>query len=191
MRPTSIDGAVVVELEPANDSRGFFARTFDRALFAEHGLNPDVEQCGMSYNRLAGTVRGMHLQVSPHVETKLVRCVRGAILDVVVDLRPGSPTRMQHVAVQLTDRNRHALYVPAFFAHGFQTLEDDTEVVYQISGTYAPQAERGLHHADPALAIQWPLPVTEISHKDRSLPLLGEQPPTFLDPLTASEAAPG
>lgn len=185
VRRLVIDGPAVVEPEPVSDARGFFARTFDRTTFVEHGLNPDVEQCGMSYNRHAGTLRGMHLQVAPHLETKLVRCVRGGIVDVIVDLRPGSPTRLQHVAVELTEENRLALYVPAYFAHGFQTLVDDTEVVYQISGTYAPHAERGLHHADPALGISWPLPVSVTSDKDGSLPRLDELPPGFLDPLTS------
>ncbi len=181
--PTTIDGPVVVEAEPVGDARGFFARTFDRALFVAHGLNPEVEQCGMSHNRLAGTVRGMHLQVAPHLETKLVRCVRGAIVDVVVDLRPDSPTRLQHVAVELTADNHRALYVPPLFAHGFQTLTDETEVVYQISGSYAPEAERGLHHADPALGIEWPLPVSVVSDKDASLPRLADSP---VDLVTAA-----
>lgn len=185
MRITSlpIEGPAVVESEPATDARGFFARTFDRTAFIEAGLDPHVEQCGMSYNRLAGTVRGMHFQVAPYHETKLVRCVRGAIVDVIVDLRPGSPTRLEHVAVQLTAESRRSLYVPALFAHGFQTLVDHTEVVYQISGPYVPAAERGLRHDDPALGLTWPLPVSIMSDKDRGLPGLAELPDSYFDAL--------
>ena len=180
--PLTIPGPAIVEAEAATDARGFFARTFDRTAFIEAGLDPHIEQCGMSYNRFAGTVRGMHLQVAPYQETKLVRCVRGAIVDVIVDLRPGSPTRLQHVAVRLTAENRRALYVPAHFAHGFQTLVDHTEVVYQISGSYEPSAERGVRHDDPALGLTWPLPVSIVSDKDRGLPSLDEVPDSHFDP---------
>lgn len=180
---TPIEGVAVIELERKEDDRGFFARTYDRDEFIAAGLEPAVEQCNMSYNHRAGTLRGMHLQVAPHPETKLVRCVRGALVDIIVDLRPGSPTRLQHVAVELSAENRRALFVPAHFAHGFQTLVDDTEAVYQVSGAYAPQAERGLRHDDPDLVLPWPLPTAVISEKDRSWPLLSERPDTDFDPL--------
>lgn len=180
---TPIDGVAVIELERREDDRGFFARTYDRDEFIASGLEPAVEQCNMSYNHRAGTLRGMHLQVAPHPETKLVRCVRGALVDIVVDLRPGSPTRLQHVSVELTSENRRALFVPAHFAHGFQTLVDDTEAVYQVSGSYAPQAERGLRHDDPDLGLSWPLPTAVISEKDRSWALLSERPASDFDPL--------
>lgn len=186
---TPLEGVAVIELERREDDRGFFARTYDREEFVRAGLEPAVEQCNMSYNYRAGTLRGMHLQVAPHPETKLVRCVRGALVDIIVDMRPGSPTRLQHVAVELTAENRRALFVPAHFAHGFQTLVDDTEVVYQVSGAYAPQAERGLRHDDPDLALSWPLPVTAISDKDRSWPLLSERPDSDFDPLDAHEGS--
>jgi dTDP-4-dehydrorhamnose 3,5-epimerase len=185
---TPIEGVAIVELDMFEDDRGFFARTFDRAAFIEAGIDPNVEQCNMSYNHKAGTVRGMHLQVAPHPETKLVRCVRGAIVDIIVDLRPDSPTRLQHVAVELTAENRKALFVPAYFAHGFQTLVDDTEVIYQVSGAYAPQAERGLRHDDPDLGLTWPLETAVISAKDSSWPLLAERSMTDFDPMTLEGA---
>jgi dTDP-4-dehydrorhamnose 3,5-epimerase len=183
---TAIEGPAIVDLDIVEDDRGFFARTFDRAAFAEAGLSPVVEQCSMSYNRTAGTLRGMHLQLPPHEETKLVRVVRGAILDIVVDLRPGSPTRFQHVAVELNEKNRRALFVPSYFAHGFQTLVDDTEVVYQISGAYAPTAERSLRYDDPRLGLSWPLPVSAISAKDSAVPLLSDRSLSEFDPLVQS-----
>ena len=170
--PTEIVGATVVELELRQDERGFFARSFDQQVFADAGLEPVVEQGNVSFNYAAGTLRGMHLQIAPAPEAKLVRCTRGAIVDVVVDLRAGSPTFLQHVAVELTAENRRALYVPPFFAHGYQTLVDDTEVIYQVSGRYTPEAERGLRHDDPVLGIRWPLPVDSVSPKDASWPLL-------------------
>jgi dTDP-4-dehydrorhamnose 3,5-epimerase len=170
--PTDIVGATVVELELRQDERGFFARSFDQQEFADAGLEPIVEQANVSFNVKAGTLRGMHLQIAPAPEAKLVRCTRGAIVDVVVDLRAGSPTFLQHVAVELTAENRRALYVPPFFAHGYQTLVDDTEVVYQVSGRYTPEAERGLRYDDPVLGIAWPLPVDSTSPKDASWPLL-------------------
>jgi len=186
---TPIEGVAVIELERREDDRGFFARTYDRTEFEAAGLEPAVEQCNMSYNHKAGTLRGMHLQVAPHPETKLVRCVRGAIVDIIVDLRPDSPTRLQHVAVELSAENRRSFFVPAYFAHGFQTLTDDTEVVYQVSGAYAPQAERGLRHDDPELGLSWPVPVTTISEKDKSWPLISERPASDFDALPVSSGA--
>jgi len=175
--PLPLDGPVLVELQLRQDERGFFARTFDRQEFLDAGLEPAVEQCNTSFNRLAGTVRGMHFQVAPSLEAKLVRCVRGAVLDVAVDVRPGSPTYLQHVAAELTAENRVALYVPPKFAHGYQALEDGCEVVYQVSGAYDPAAERGLRPDDPSLGISWPLTVTGVSDKDASWPLVDPAPP--------------
>ena len=175
LTPTAIPGVVVVDLERREDDRGFFARSFDRAAFEEAGLVPLVEQANVSYNRRAGTLRGMHMQVAPALESKLVRCTRGAIVDVIVDMRDGSPTKHAHVAVELTADNRRALYVPPLFAHGFQTLVDDTEVTYMVGGPYTPGAERGFRHDDPAFGISWPLPVEVISDKDASWPLLDRE----------------
>ncbi|RJK97868.1 dTDP-4-dehydrorhamnose 3,5-epimerase [Vallicoccus soli] len=172
--PTELPGAAVVELELREDERGFFARTFCRSEFEAAGLEPLVEQCNLSYNHRAGTLRGMHYQVEPAPEAKLVRCTRGAIVDVIVDMRPESPTYLRHVAVELTADNRRALYVPPLFAHGYLTLVDGAEVVYQVSAAYTPGTERGLRHDDPALGIDWPVPVSVVSEKDRSWALLGE-----------------
>ena len=172
---TDIPGVAIVDLELREDDRGFFARTFCREEFIAAGLEPLVEQCNLSFNHKAGTLRGMHLQVDPAPEAKLVRCTRGAIVDIIVDLREGSPTRLQHVSVELTADNRRALYVPPYFAHGYLTLEDNTEVGYQVSGAYMPGTERGLRHDDPALGLTWPIPVAVISDKDRAWPLLSEQ----------------
>ncbi len=172
---TPIEGVALIDLETRDDDRGFFARTFDRQEFIDAGLEPLVEQCNLSFNHAAGTLRGMHFQVSPHPETKLVRCTRGAIVDIIVDMRPGSPTRLQHVQVELTAENRRSLYVPPYFAHGYQTLVDGTEVTYQVGGAYAPAAERGLRHDDPDLGLSWPLPVTVISAKDGAWALLADR----------------
>lgn len=165
---TDIPGVAIVDLKLLEDDRGFFARTFCRQEFIDAGLEPLVEQCNLSYNHKAGTLRGMHVQVAPAPEAKLVRCTRGAIVDQIVDLRPDSPTRLKHVSVELTADNRRALYVPPFFAHGYQTLLDGSEVVYQVSGAYTPGTERGLRYDDPALGLTWPVPVAVISEKDRS-----------------------
>jgi dTDP-4-dehydrorhamnose 3,5-epimerase len=169
---THIADVAIIDLELKADDRGFFARTFDREEFIKAGLNPAVEQCNDSFNHKAGTLRGMHYQLAYAPEVKLVRCIRGAIVDKIVDMRPDSPTYLQHVSVELTAENRRALYVPPMFAHGYQTLVDDTEVIYQVSGAYTPDAERGQHHADPALGLNWPLPVSTISTKDASWALL-------------------
>ena len=171
---TRIEGVAIVDLEPRGDDRGFFARTFDRQEFIDAGLVPAVEQCNLSYNHLAGTLRGMHTQVDPAPEAKLVRCTAGAIQDIVVDLRPGSPTRFQHVAVALSAQNRTALYVPPYFAHGYLTLTDGAEVVYQVSQAYTPGTERGLRHDDPDLALPWARDVAVISEKDASWTLLAD-----------------
>lgn len=167
---TTLSGAFILDLEPREDSRGFFARTFCRNEFEAHGLKPDMVQCNLSYNHHARTMRGMHYQLPPAAETKLVRCIRGAIHDVIVDLRPGSPTYLQHVAVELTADNRRQLYVPEMFAHGYLTLEPGSEVAYQVGEFYTPGAERGIRWDDPALGITWPLAVEVISDKDASWP---------------------
>jgi dTDP-4-dehydrorhamnose 3,5-epimerase len=168
---TPLEGVAVIDLELKQDERGFFARSFDREVFASEGLEPVVAQCNVSYNSRAGTLRGMHFQVAPATEAKLVRCTAGAILDIVVDVRPESATYLQHVAVELTALNRRALYVPPMFAHGYQTLVDGAEVTYQVSEAYTPGTERGLRHDDPLLGLRWPLPVAVISDKDASWPL--------------------
>lgn len=172
--PTEVDGAMIVDIEPFTDERGFFARSFDTAEFEAHGLDVAVAQCNVSFNHIAGTIRGMHRQVPPHAEGKLVRCTAGAIVDVAVDVRPGSPTYGKHVMVELTAQNRRALFVPPYAAHGYQTLVDGTEVTYQVSGPYAPGGEQGFRHDDPAFGIVWPLEVTQISAKDASWPLVPE-----------------
>lgn len=169
---TAIDGVAILDLQEHGDQRGFFARSFCRDEFEANGLLPDVMQCNISYNHLAGTLRGMHFQLEPATEAKLVRCIAGAIVDIIVDLRPGSPTYLDHVAVELTAANRRSLYVPPMFAHGYQTLVDGTEVMYQVSERYTPGRERGLRYDDPALGLCWPLPVAAISEKDANWPLL-------------------
>lgn len=163
---TEIPGAFVVDLEAREDNRGFFARTWCRSEFERHGLNADVVQANMSYNARRGTLRGMHFQVAPHAEAKLVRCTRGAIFDVIVDLRPDSSTYRRWVGVELSADNRRALYIPEGCAHGFMTLEDHTDVMYQVTASYAPGAEGGVRYDDPAFGIEWPLPVAVISDKD-------------------------
>jgi dTDP-4-dehydrorhamnose 3,5-epimerase len=169
---TPIADVAIIDLELRSDERGFFARSFDREQFRAAGLNPAVEQCNASFNHQAGTLRGMHYQLAYAPEVKLVRCIRGAIVDQIVDMRPDSPTYLQHVSVELTAENRRALYVPPMFAHGYQTLVDGTEVIYQVSGAYTPSAERGQRYDDPALGLTWPLAVSRISAKDASWPLL-------------------
>ena len=169
---TKLKGAFIIDLDRKEDLRGFFARTFCQNEFKEQGLNPAVAQISMAHNRLRGTLRGMHFQYPPAAETKVVRCIRGAILDVIVDLRPESPTFLQHVAVELTEENCRALYVPQRFAHGYQTLRDDSDAAYQISEFYSPGNEGGIAHDDPRLALAWPLRVTLASDKDRGLPHL-------------------
>lgn len=168
---TSLKDAVVIDLTKHGDARGFFARTFCAETFAREGLVSDFVQANHSANVTAGTLRGMHYQRAPHGEVKLVRCVKGAIHDVIVDLRPESPTYRRWEGFDLTAETGRTLYVPAGFAHGFQTLEDDTHVVYQVSHPYTPEAEGGVRWDDPAFGIKWPRPVSVISDKDASWPL--------------------
>lgn len=168
--PAAFPGAYVIEPEPAHDDRGFFARTFCAREFSQLGLEAEFVQCSTSFNARRGTLRGLHYQREPAAEAKLVRCTAGAILDVMVDVRPGSPTFGRHFSVELTAGNRLALYVPPGFAHGFQTLEDATEVLYQISEYHAPEQAAGIRFDDPRLGLRWPLPVTAISERDRRWP---------------------
>lgn len=167
---TEIKGAFILDAERIADERGFFARTWARDEFVAHGLNPDLAQCNLSYNHHKGTVRGMHWQAPPHGETKLVRCTQGGIYDVIVDIRADSPTYLTWIGVELTAENRRALYIPEGCAHGFQTLEDATEVFYMITEYYTPAAARGMRWNDPAIDVRWPLDVTVISGRDAHYP---------------------
>jgi dTDP-4-dehydrorhamnose 3,5-epimerase len=169
---TKLEGAFVIDLERRADERGFFARAFCQHEFRDHGLKPVIAQANVASNNKKGTLRGMHFQYPPMAETKLVRCTRGAILDIIVDLRPESPTYLQHVAVELTEENMRALYVPERFAHGYQTLHDGTDTSYQVGEFYAPNTEGGLRYDDPKLGLAWPLPVSVISPKDQAFPPL-------------------
>jgi dTDP-4-dehydrorhamnose 3,5-epimerase len=171
-RETPLSGAWLLEPERSEDERGFFARTWDREEFERRGLDPTLAQCSVSFNHRRGTLRGLHFQIAPHEEIKLVRVTRGAIWDVIVDLRPDSPTFKQHYSVVLSAAKGDQLYIPKGMAHGFQTLEDATEVYYQISEPYASEFARGYRWDDPAFAIPWPKGVTVISEKDRNLPVL-------------------
>lgn len=163
---TKLKGAYVIELERRGDERGYFARAFCRREFEAHGLEPVIAQANVAVNKARGTLRGMHFQYPPAAETKLVRCTRGAILDVIVDLRPESPTYLEHVAVELDEDGQRALYVPERFAHGYQTLVENTHTSYQVGEFYAPEFEGGLRYDDPRLGLRWPLPVASISPKD-------------------------
>lgn len=163
-----VKDAYLVEVERLKDERGFFARTWCPQEFLEHGLDPNLAQCSISLNHKRGTLRGMHLQLPPHAETKLVRCTQGALYDVVIDLRGNSPSYMVWDAVELTADNRKALYVPKGCAHGFLTLEDNTEVLYQISEFHAPGYARGVRWNDPQFSVRWPAEVVIIAQKDQS-----------------------
>ena len=169
-KETKLNGAYIVEFEPQADDRGFFARSFCKKDFEEHGLNPCVVQCNVSYNKKKGTLRGMHYQVAPYQEAKLVRCTMGAIYDVMIDLRPESHTFKQWVGDELTAQNCKMLYIPQGFAHGFQTTEDKTAVFYQVSEFYHGECERGVRWDDPIFRIKWPLPVAIISQRDSQFP---------------------
>lgn len=167
---TPLQGAFVVDLEPRGDDRGFFARTFCAREFREHGLDDRLVQGNMSFSRIKGTLRGMHYQLPPAAETKFVRCTRGAIFDVIVDLRPESPTYRRWFGAELTPENRRALYVPKMFAHGFMTLVEDSEASYLVGEYYSPEHERGFRYNDPVFAIEWPGEVNLISPKDENWP---------------------
>lgn len=167
---TRLKGAMIIELERLEDERGFFARSFCQNEFDKHGLDACVAQCNISYNKVKGTLRGMHYQAVPYEEAKLVRCTRGAIYDVIVDLRVDSPSYLEWVAVELTAENRTALYIPKGFAHGFQTLVDESEVFYQMSEFYQADLGRGFRWDDPLIQIRWPEEARVISVKDQAYP---------------------
>ena len=177
---TRLPGAFIVELQPRDDERGFFARAFCGREFADHGLRMNVAQANLSHNARKGTLRGLHYQAAPATEPKFIRCVRGAIWDVIVDVRPESPTYLQHISVELSAENRRAIYVPDRVAHGNQALTDNAELLYFVGEYYTPGCERGLRYDDPVLGIAWPLPVSVISDKDRAWPLLNQPHPARL-----------
>jgi dTDP-4-dehydrorhamnose 3,5-epimerase len=186
---TKLKGAFVIEIERHEDSRGFFARGFCQHEFEAHGLKPIIAQANIAFNHRKGTLRGMHFQFPPAAETKFVRCTRGAILDIIVDLRPESPTYLQHVAAELTEQNYRALYVPERFAHGYQVLRDETETSYQVGEFYTPECEGGLLYDDPRLALTWPLPITVVSDKDRGWRPLDQQEPELKQRMSPSRIA--
>jgi len=183
---TTLRGAFIVDLEPIEDDRGYFARAFCKHEFEAHGLNTVIAQANVAYNTRSGTVRGMHFQYPPAAESKFVRCTRGAILDAIVDLRPESETYLQHVAVELSAGSGRALYVPERFAHGYQTIEDETETSYLVGEFYSPENEGGLPYDDLRLGLEWPLPVTELSDKDRSWRPLAEVEDDLRDRMAAA-----
>ena len=170
-KETKLRGAYVIELDPLEDERGFFARSFCKREFEEHGLNPSVAQSNISYNKKKGTLRGMHYQVAPYEEAKLVSCIRGAIYDVIIDLRADSSSYCQWFAVELSGENYKMLYIPEGFVHGFQTLEDNTVVFYQMSEFYHPECARGVRWDDPAFGIKWPEEPTLIGERDKGYSL--------------------
>ena len=167
---TPLKDAYIIELERIEDERGFFARSRCVREFEEHGLNPNLVQCNVSFNKKKGTLRGMHYQAAPHKEAKLVRCTKGALYDVIIDLRPDSPTFKRWFGVELTAENRKTLYIPEGFAHGFQTLEDETEVFYQMSEFYHPESTRGIRWDDAQFGITWPVELAAISEDDARYP---------------------
>jgi dTDP-4-dehydrorhamnose 3,5-epimerase len=167
---TPLRGAYVIELEKRGDDRGFFARFFCEREFEQHGLNPHIVQINTSFSKQRGTLRGMHYQLAPKAEDKVVRCIRGALFDAIIDLRPESPTYLRHFTIELTAENRTMLYVPKGFAHGFQMLEDDTETLYLVTEFYSAPHERGIRYNDPKFNIRWPMEPTVISDKDRAHP---------------------
>jgi len=169
-RETILKGAFVIEIEKFEDKRGFFARAWCQREVEANGLISRVTQTNISFNKKRGTLRGMHYQVAPYEQVKLVRCTAGAIYDVIIDLRPDSPTFRKWTGVELTAENYTMLYVPENVAHGFQTLEDNTEVTYQVSQFYSPESERGVRYDDPVFQVAWPLPVEVISEKDIAWP---------------------
>lgn len=171
---TKLKGAFIIDLNRLEDERGFFARAFCQKVFRDRGLESVIAQVNIASNLKKGTVRGMHFQYPPAAETKIVRCTRGAILDIIVDLRPESETYLQQYAVRLDEENKSALYVPERFAHGYQVLRDNTDTCYQVSEFYTPSAEGGLLYDDIRLHLEWPLPVTVISQKDRNFRPLDE-----------------
>lgn len=181
---TKLKEAFVLDLERREDHRGFFARSFCQREFEQHGLESLIAQVNVAFSKRKGTLRGMHFQFPPVSDSKLVRCTRGAVLDIIVDLRPESPTYLAHVAVELTADNHRALYVPRRFAHGYQTLEDGSEVTYQAGDFYAPGQEGGVRWSDPRLGLAWPLPVTDMAAKDDAWGLLADVEPELKRRMT-------
>jgi dTDP-4-dehydrorhamnose 3,5-epimerase len=181
---TKLAGAYIIDLERREDSRGFFARAFCQKEFEAHGLKPTIAQANVAHNIRKGTMRGMHFQFPPAAETKVVRCPRGAILDIIVDLRPESSTYLDYISVELNEENQRALYVPERFAHGYQVLVDNTDTSYQVGEFYTPSAESGLLHNDPRLKLPWPLTVTTISDKDLKFAPLNEIEPELKRRMT-------
>ena len=186
---TKIAGVYTIDIDRRRDSRGYFARTFCGDEFSTHGLKPVVAQANLSFNAKRGTLRGLHFQYPPVAETKYVRCARGAILDVVVDLRPESPTYLDHVAFHLSAENGRGLYMPERFAHGFLTLEDDTEVAYLMGEAYRPGAAGGLRYDDPKLGLRWPVPVEVISTRDTAWRPIAETESDLKARMTVREVA--
>lgn len=171
--PTTIEGAWVIDLEPRVDSRGSFARAYCQREFAEHGIRFEIVQANLAFTNHAGVVRGLHYQEPPHEDQKLVRCVRGAVLDVIVDMRPQSPTHRAVFSVRLDAVERRALFIPGGVAHGYQALEDGTEFLYMTDQFYTPGLERGVRYSDPHLGAPWPLPPRDVAERDEKWPLLG------------------
>lgn len=178
-RDAGLPGVYIVDSKAQRDDRGWFARYFDRDLFAAYGLQSTFDQDSIATNVRAGTIRGLHYQIAPHAETKLIVCVSGAVFDVLVDLRPG-PGFGRHTTIELEAGKWQALYVPAGFAHGYQTLADESTLLYRIAGGYAAHAARGIRWDDPELAVSWPLPVTALSERDASWPILGTCEPASI-----------
>lgn len=173
-RQTKLKGAYIIEPEPFQDERGLFARTFCRREFEKIGHAKEFVQFNHSHTVQKGTIRGLHYQLPPHSEIKLIRCVRGGVYDMIVDLRPHSPTFLEYIGIELTDKNMRTIYVPEGFAHGFQTLEKDTDLIYHHTAYYAPEAESGLRFDDPKIGIEWPLPPSVLSEKDKNYPDFAE-----------------
>lgn len=171
---SEIEDLIIIQIEKNEDQRGYFARTWDKKIFEVQGLNSNLVQCNTSFSKKAGTLRGMHFQDSPFEEIKLVRCTKGKIFDVIIDLRPKSLTFKKWVSIELSEKNLKMVYVPEGCAHGFQTLEDNSEVFYQVSQFYSPQHENGIRWNDPTFQIKWPLHVVEISEKDKTRYLFTE-----------------
>jgi dTDP-4-dehydrorhamnose 3,5-epimerase len=171
IQPGAFDGVYLLDIEPREDERGFLARTFCTEELAAFGMNTRIAQVNVSHNRRRGTLRGLHYQRPPHGESKIVRCTRGRVFDVILDLREGSPTFKRWEGIELSEDNHRSLYIPEGFAHGFQSLTDGTELLYLMGGPYVPESATGIRWDDPAFAIRWPEPVTVMAARDRSFPL--------------------
>lgn len=186
---TKLKGAFIIDIDRKEDERGYFARVFCQNEFREHGLKSVIAQANVASNARRGTLRGMHFQYPPAAESKLVRCTRGAILDIIVDLRPESPTYLEHISVELNEDNMRALYVPERFAHGYQVLRDNTDTSYQVGEFYTPNAEGGLRYDDPRLELKWPLEVSVISSKDQAFRPLREMEDELRRRMSLAKAA--